>query len=123
VGELGSGVFAVVVDQDYGEFAGVILLEEAGYCLGDGGGFVAGRDYGDYAAPAAWSLVACRVVIEFAETPEFASGECQVEPDGEGDGADCKLGERHGIFWRSMLRGYKGNGGAFGLGQVFGLDW
>jgi hypothetical protein len=75
VGDLGGGVFAVVVDQYYREFAGVILLEEAGYCLGDGGGFVAGWDYGDYVGPAAWGLVRRDAVIEFVETPEFASGD------------------------------------------------
>ena len=72
---MGGGVFAVVVDQDYGEFAWVILLEEAGYCLGDGGGFVAGGDYGDYAGPEAWGLVRRDVVIEFAQAPEVASGD------------------------------------------------
>jgi len=56
----------VVVHQDCGEFAWVILLEEAGYRLGDGGGFVAGGDYGDYPGPAAWGLVRRGVVIEFA---------------------------------------------------------
>jgi hypothetical protein len=71
---LGCGVFAVVVYYYYGEFAGVVLLEEAGYCLMDVGGFVAGWDYGEDAWPGAWGLVVCLVVIEIAETPEIAAG-------------------------------------------------
>lgn len=89
-GDLGGGVVAVVVDQDYVQVAGVILLEEAGYCLRDGDGFVAGWDYGDYLGPSAWRSVLCRVVIEFVQAPEGAPGEGQVEPDGEGGGADCE---------------------------------
>ena len=72
-GLLSGGVFAVVVDYDYGEFTGVILLEEAGYCLRDGGSFVAGWHYGDYVGPDSWRLVRRYVVIEFSEAPESAS--------------------------------------------------
>jgi hypothetical protein len=81
VRDLGGGVFAVVVDQDYGKFAGVILLEEAGYCLRDGGGFVAGGDYGDYAGPDRWRLVGGNVVVEIAEMPKVAAGERKIEPN------------------------------------------
>jgi hypothetical protein len=63
VGSVGRGIFAVVVDYDYGEFAGVVLLEEAGYRLGDGGGFVAGWDYGDYGGPGGGGFVIGRIVI------------------------------------------------------------
>jgi hypothetical protein len=75
VRDLGGGIFAVVVDQDYGKFAGVILLEEAGYCLRGGGGFVAGWDYGDYLGPFGWCFSVRDVVIEFGQAPEVASGQ------------------------------------------------
>ena len=74
VGLLGGGVFAVVVDYDYGEFAWIILMEEAGYCFADGGGFVAGGDDGHDARVVGWRLVICGVVVEIAETPEGAAG-------------------------------------------------
>jgi len=72
---LSGGVFAVVVDYDYGELAGIILMEEAGYCLMDVGGFVAGWDYGDDGGvDGRRRLVICGVVVEIAETPEQTAG-------------------------------------------------
>ena len=76
--ELGGGVFAVVVDDDYGELAGVILLEEAGYGLGDGGGFVAGGDDGDDAGVVDGGGKRCGVVAEVAEIPEVAARDREV---------------------------------------------
>jgi hypothetical protein len=52
--------------------------------------------------------VSCVVVVEIAEVPEVAAGDGQVEPDGQRSDGNNKLGEEHGLFWRSMLRGYKG---------------
>jgi hypothetical protein len=54
---LGCGVFTVIVYYDYGEFAGVVLVEEAGDCLADVGGFIAGGDYGDDAWAGGWRFV------------------------------------------------------------------
>jgi len=42
--EIFGRVFAVIVNQDDGEFTGVILSEERSDGGGDGFGFVAGRD-------------------------------------------------------------------------------
>jgi hypothetical protein len=63
----------VVVDYDYGKFAGIVLLEEAGYCLADVSCFITCWDYCDYARPGAGRFVVCTVVIEIAETPEHAA--------------------------------------------------
>src|SRR5713226_2684217 len=54
----------------------------------------------------------CEIVIEFAQAPERASRECQVQPDGERDGSNCKRGGGHMPFWRSKLRYHNGNGNA-----------
>ena len=76
----------------------------------DCGGFVAGRDYGDYMRPRARQFVPLRVVIEFAEMPEFAASDSEVQPDGDGNRRNYKGGGRHRVFWRSTLRRYNGNG-------------
>ena len=48
LGDLSCGVFAVVVDYYYEEFAGIVLLEEAGNRSADGSGFISGwHDGGD----------------------------------------------------------------------------
>jgi hypothetical protein len=62
----------VVVNEDDGELAGVILVEQARKRLRDCGGFIAGRDDGDDSGPRAWNSVLHGVVVEFAETPECA---------------------------------------------------
>jgi hypothetical protein len=72
--DLGCGVFAVVVDYYYGKFAGIVLLEEAGYCLADRCGFISGGDNGGDFWPRARGFMFCEIVVELAEEPEHASG-------------------------------------------------
>jgi hypothetical protein len=73
LGDLGGGVFAVIVDYDYGKFAGIGLPEEAGYGLADSCGFISGRHDGGDSWPRAWGLLFCKIVVEFADAPEHAS--------------------------------------------------
>lgn len=72
-GDLGCGVFTVVVDYNYGEFARIVLLEEAGYGLADGCGFVSCWHDGGDTWPDGWGLGFCEIVVEFAEAPEHAA--------------------------------------------------
>ena len=59
--------------------------------MGDGFGFVAGRDdYGDF-WPCGWRRVRGGVVVEGVEAPETSTSESKVEPDCGGE--DCG-GER-----------------------------
>ena len=87
------------------------MLEEAGYGLVDGGGFIAGWDDGGDGWPGGWRFVLCEIVVEFAETPEHASGEREIEPDGQRDRRECERDRGHRAFWRSRLRGYNGRRG------------
>jgi hypothetical protein len=68
-----GGVFAVVVDEDYRELAQVVLLEEAGYGLADGGSFVAGWHYGDYGWPRGGRLMTCEIVMKRAQAPKHSA--------------------------------------------------
>src|SRR5216684_7445829 len=51
----------------------------------------------------------CEIVIEFPQTPERATREGQVQPNGDGDESNCERGGGHRSFWRSKLRHHNGN--------------
>ena len=64
----------------------------------DRGGFVASGDDGGDWWPGVRGFVLRSVVIEFVETPEVAVGDGQVQPNSQGDAADCEKRDLHRPF-------------------------
>jgi hypothetical protein len=78
-----SLVFAVVIHYDEGKLARIVLSKQRAGRFGDGGGFIAGWNDGDYAGPPGRRGVFERIVVERPQVPEHATAKSKVEPDAE----------------------------------------
>jgi hypothetical protein len=91
-------IFAVVVYEEKGEFAGIILLKQGCDGRGDGFGFVAGGDDGEDAGPDLRRCVKGGVVTERTQAPEGASSEGEIKPDEETQSSEQEGDRRHSLF-------------------------
>src|SRR6266702_3396981 len=93
--ERGRVIFAVVIDDDDGEFARVVLLCQAGNGAGNGFGFIAGRNDCRHARPI---FELPRLDRVFAQPPKISPRKKKINPDRQRNRGDESGTQRHTLF-------------------------
>jgi len=90
--QLGRPVAAVIIHDNDGKVAGIVLLGQRNDAARDGLLFVASRNDRHHAGPTLECLWFSRV---FVYLPEISAKKEQIQPDGKGDGGDERWRQRH----------------------------